>query len=131
MGWITSLCGWCRGQRHGLASRRTPALNADTLPRSGFVQCTLCRRRHKVHKTANVLAKLPKSQQPKAKRALQEIWMAETKAAAELAFDAFIERYTPKIREGRRLPEQGSGHATRVLRLPGRALEALADYQSH
>src|SRR5229473_4809573 len=35
-----------------------------------------------VHKTANVLAKLPKSQQPKAKRALQEIWMAETKAAA-------------------------------------------------
>src|SRR5258708_38036043 len=38
-----------------------------------------------VHKTANVLAKLPKSQQPKAKRALQEIWMAETKAAAELA----------------------------------------------
>jgi hypothetical protein len=45
---------------------------------------------------ANVLAKLPKSQQPKAKRALQEIWMAETKAAAELAFDAFIESYTPK-----------------------------------
>jgi len=31
-----------------------------------------------VHKTANVLNKLPKSQQPKAKRALQEIWMAET-----------------------------------------------------
>jgi hypothetical protein len=30
-----------------------------------------------VHKTANVIAKLPKSQQPKAKRALQEIWMAE------------------------------------------------------
>src|SRR5712672_4527729 len=49
-----------------------------------------------VHKTANVLGKLPKSQQPKAKRALQEIWMAETKAAAELAFDAFIESYTPK-----------------------------------
>ncbi|MGY3621609.1 putative transposase [Bradyrhizobium sp. USDA 10063] len=49
-----------------------------------------------VHKTANVLAKLPKSQQPKAKRALQEIWMAETKAGAELAFDAFIESYTPK-----------------------------------
>src|ERR1700731_3544015 len=32
-----------------------------------------------VHKTANVLNKLPKSQQSKAKRALQEIWMAETK----------------------------------------------------
>ena len=49
-----------------------------------------------MHKTANVLAKLPKSQQPKAKRALQEIWMAETKAVAELAFDTFIESYTPK-----------------------------------
>ena len=49
-----------------------------------------------VHKTANVLAKLPKSQQPKAKRALQEIWMAETKVAAELAFDAFIESYALK-----------------------------------
>ncbi|MEQ1713806.1 MAG: IS256 family transposase [Hyphomicrobium sp.] len=49
-----------------------------------------------VHKTANVLNKLPKSQQPKAKRALQEIWMAETKAGAEAAFDAFIENYALK-----------------------------------
>ncbi len=49
-----------------------------------------------VHKTANVLAKLPKSQQPKAKRALQEIWMAETKAGAETAFDDFIESYSVK-----------------------------------
>ena len=38
-------------------------------------------RRCWVHKTANVLNKLPKSQQPKAKRALQEIWMAETSKA--------------------------------------------------
>ena len=49
-----------------------------------------------VHKTANVLAKLPKSQHPKAKRALQDIWMAETKADAETAFDAFIEGYRVK-----------------------------------
>jgi putative transposase len=46
-----------------------------------------------VHKTATVLNKLPKNQQPKAKRALHEIWAAETKAAAEPVFDAFIERY--------------------------------------
>jgi transposase-like protein len=44
-----------------------------------------------VHKTANVLNRLPKSQQPKAKRALQEIWMAETKKDALAAFDAFVE----------------------------------------
>ena len=49
-----------------------------------------------VHKTANVLAKLPKSQQPKAKRNLQEIWMAETKAGAQAAFDAFMESYKVK-----------------------------------
>ena len=49
-----------------------------------------------VHKTANVLNKLPKSQQPKAKRALQEIWMAETKKDAVKAFDAFVETYQIK-----------------------------------
>jgi putative transposase len=37
-----------------------------------------CGQRCWVHKTANVLNKLPKSQQSKAKRVLQEIWMAET-----------------------------------------------------
>jgi len=49
-----------------------------------------------VHKTANVLNKLPKSQQPKAKRALQEIWMAETKQDAFAAFDAFVESWGVK-----------------------------------
>ena len=49
-----------------------------------------------VHKTANVLNKLPKSQQPKAKRALQEIWMAATRNNAEAAFDAFVETYAVK-----------------------------------
>jgi putative transposase len=49
-----------------------------------------------VHKTANVLNKLPKSQQPKAKRSLQEIWMAETRGEAKAAFDAFIEGYQLK-----------------------------------
>ena len=49
-----------------------------------------------VHKTANVLNKLPKSQQPKAKRALQEIWMAETRNDAEAAFDAFVQTYAVK-----------------------------------
>jgi putative transposase len=44
-----------------------------------------------VHKTANVLNKLPTSQLSKAKRALQEIWMAETKKDALVAFDAFVE----------------------------------------
>ena len=49
-----------------------------------------------VHKTANVLNKLPKSQQPKAKRSLQEIWMAQTSKDAEAEFDAFILAYQLK-----------------------------------
>jgi putative transposase len=55
-----------------------------------------CGQRCWVHKTANVLNKLPKSQQPKAKRALQEIWMAATKNDAIAAFDAFIETWGVK-----------------------------------
>ncbi len=50
-----------------------------------------------VHKIANVLNKLPKSQQPKAKRALQDIWMAATRKDAEKAFDAFLAAYALKF----------------------------------
>jgi transposase-like protein len=48
------------------------------------------------HKTSNVLNAFPKSAQPKAKQALQEIWRAETKMTAERAFDVFLEIYEPK-----------------------------------
>ena len=37
----------------------------------------------------NVLNRLPKAVQPKAKTALQQIWLAETREAAHAAFDAF------------------------------------------
>src|SRR6202142_4364728 len=63
---------------------------------AGEVWPTTREQRCWVHKTANVLARLPKSQQPKAKRALQEIWRAETKAGAEIAFGAFVESYEVK-----------------------------------
>jgi len=49
-----------------------------------------------VHKTANVLNKLPKSAQAKAKAALHEIWMAETKKSAEDALELFTEKYNAK-----------------------------------
>lgn len=49
-----------------------------------------------VHKTANVLNKLPKSSQPKAKELLHNIWMAETKEAAGNAFDGFVATYQDK-----------------------------------
>ena len=49
-----------------------------------------------MHKTINVLNCLPKSVQSKAKQALHAIWQAETKEAAEKAFELFIETYEPK-----------------------------------
>ncbi len=49
-----------------------------------------------VHKTSNVLDKLPKGVQPKAKAALHGIYEAETKAAAERAFDLFVATYEAK-----------------------------------
>ena len=49
-----------------------------------------------VHKTANVLNKLPKSVQPKVKAALHEIWMASTRKEAYKAFDNTLELFTPK-----------------------------------
>ncbi len=50
-----------------------------------------------VHKTANVLNNLPKSVQPRAKAALHEIWQAETRQAANQAFDDFLEKYGAKF----------------------------------
>ena len=49
-----------------------------------------------VHKTANVLNKLPKSLQSKAKKQLHEIWMAPGREEADKSFDHFIELYEAK-----------------------------------
>ena len=49
-----------------------------------------------VHKTANVLEKLPKSVQPKVKAALHEIWMAETREDAHKAFARTLKRFEAK-----------------------------------
>lgn len=49
-----------------------------------------------VHKTVNVLDKLPKNQQATAKSMLQEIYSSATKNDAEIAFDKFISKYEEK-----------------------------------
>jgi putative transposase len=49
-----------------------------------------------VHKTANVLDKLPKRLQSQAKESLHEIWMAEKRQDAEAAFDLFLKTYEAK-----------------------------------
>ena len=53
-------------------------------------------QRCRVHKTANVLAAMPKAIHPKVKSALQQIRMAETRDHANQAFDRFLARYQEK-----------------------------------
>jgi transposase-like protein len=62
----------------------------------GQVYPTCREQRCWVHKTANVLDKLPKRLQPEAKDKLHQIWMAETRTDAEQAFDLFLTTYQAK-----------------------------------
>lgn len=49
-----------------------------------------------MHKTGNILNHFPKAVQPRAKKALHQIWMAETREHAYRAFDEFIATYQLK-----------------------------------
>ena len=49
-----------------------------------------------VHKVANVVSKLPDRLGQEANHKLRQIWMAETKAHANKAFDLFVETYQDK-----------------------------------
>jgi len=49
-----------------------------------------------VHKTANVLDKLPKRIQSGAKELIHQIWMADTRKHADEAFDLFLKTYQAK-----------------------------------
>ena len=49
-----------------------------------------------VHKTANVLDKLPKSVQPAAKSDLREIWTAPDRTTAQAAIATFADKYGAK-----------------------------------
>ncbi len=49
-----------------------------------------------VHKTANILDKMPKSVQPNAKRMIHEMYMSPTKEKAFKAYDEFLAHYSAK-----------------------------------
>jgi transposase-like protein len=61
----------------------------EVCPATRHQRCT-------VHKTANVLDKLPKSIQPAAKADLREIWTAPDRPTAETAIAVFAEKYGAK-----------------------------------
>jgi putative transposase len=60
------------------------------------VSPTTRHQRCTVHKTVNVLDKLPKSVQPAAKADLREVWTAPDRATAEAAIASFAEKYGAK-----------------------------------
>ncbi len=61
----------------------------EVAPSTRHQRCT-------VHKTANVLDKLPKAVQPAAKAGLREIWTAPDRATAEAAITTFADKYGAK-----------------------------------
>ena len=60
------------------------------------VSPTTRHQRCTVHKTANVLDKMPKSVQPAAKAGLREVWAAPDRATAEAAVATFADKYAAK-----------------------------------
>jgi len=60
------------------------------------VSPTTRHQRCTVHKTANVLDKMPKSVQPAAKSDLREVWAAPDRVTAEAAVATFAEKYGAK-----------------------------------
>ena len=81
------------------------------------------------HKTANVLAALPKSAHPGAKKALAEIWGAEDKDHALRRGQGLPGRLRREVPQGRREDHRRRRGAAGLLRLPGRALGASAHHQ--
>ena len=79
-----------------------------------------------VHRLANVLDKLPKGLQPRAKRALHEIMNAETRAAAERDIARFTQEFGAKHPKAVAALTGRPSAAAGVLRLPGGALDASA-----
>ena len=84
-----------------------------------------------VHKMANVMNALPKSAQPAARAALNEVRDAEDKEHAEQALDPVCEGVRGQVAQGHGEDRQGPRRTPGLLRLPGRALGPPEDHQPH
>jgi len=66
------------------------------LPRRFRIRCTLCRRRHKVHKLRNLERKAPKHALAEIRADFHQIVYAETAAAARTAYATFTRKWAPR-----------------------------------
>jgi putative transposase len=93
------LCVLNNLKKRGLKSGPKLAIGDGALGFWGALTEAYGKTRHQrcwFHKMGNVLDKLPKSSQAKAKTLLQDIWMSDTRANAYKAFDIFIDTYGSK-----------------------------------
>lgn len=94
--WRELLCGL---QQRGLSKAARVAVGDGALGFWGALnECypTTRQQRCWVHKTANVMDKLPRSQREMAKSRLHDIYLAETKREALAAWDRFVDTYAIK-----------------------------------
>ncbi len=90
----------------------------EVYPDTGHQRCW-------VHKTANVLNKLPKSTQPKVKQSLHNIWQAETKQEAEKAFDLFILTYEDKYPKATECLQKDRGNMLHFYDFPAKHWQSI------
>jgi putative transposase len=93
------LCVLNNLKKRGLKSGPKLAIGDGALGFWGALTEAYGKTRHQrcwFHKMGNVLDKLPKSSQAKAKTLLQDIWMSDTRANAYKAFDILIDTYESK-----------------------------------
>ena len=95
------------------------------------VSPTTRHQRCTVHKTANVLDKLPKSVQPAGKADLREILGGPRPCDSPGCGCNLRREVRDQIREGGLLPDQGPRRAANLLRLSRRALGPSANLQSN
>ncbi len=90
----------------------------EVYPDTGHQRCW-------VHKTANILNKLPKSTQPKVKQSLHNIWQAETKQEAEKAFDLFILTYEDKYPKATECLQKDRGNMLHFYDFPAKHWQSI------
>ncbi|MCP4488293.1 MAG: IS256 family transposase [Gammaproteobacteria bacterium] len=90
----------------------------EVYPDTGHQRCW-------VHKTANILNKLPKSLQPKVKQSLHNIWQAETKQEADKAFDLFVQTYEDKYPQATECIQKDRGNMLHFYDFPAKHWQSI------
>ena len=83
-----------------------------------------------VHKTANILDKMPKSIQSKAKSNIHEMYMAETEEVALKAYDHFVSVYQDKYPKAVACLTKDKDDLFNFYSFPGNSLGPYSDYES-